>query len=398
MAKVNTHKSPTTFYLVMVILLVLVLIVLCFRLVFVATGNGQALSEAEPKIPQTVDSDEEDSTYLQAFRIVLPIVYGMSIGDQYSSTGQLSLMLAPIRNMFGDDLSNPRAIIASQIPVIQSIDQPDPLDIQEKNEPARPVSRSRDTGLDFDDRGELTNENQGMEEIDIDVSDLEADKDNIKLHGEGAKILVYHTHTTEAYKSEGKYEYVATDYFRTDDPQYNITRVGREMVNQLKNKYGIEAIHDTTVHDIPYSGAYKRSLKTIEKNMKENKALQVVIDIHRNGYGDKKPSIKKDLAIINGQRVARVMIVIATGEGEFSSGYDQKPNWKENYKFALKIKDKMDEMYPGLFSKINISRQRYNQHVSDKAILVEIGSELNTMDEALISARYLADVLAEILE
>ncbi len=400
MARVSNRKSPTTIYLVMIILLVLVLTVLCFRLIFITTGNDkvlttgydQALSQAELKTPNGSDGYEGPSTYLQAFRIVLPIIYGMNMEDRYPSTGQLGFILSPFRNIFGDRLSNPRSIIASQIPVIQTIDQSHLLAAREKNEPALPVS------LDFDDRGELINNRHEMEEIDIDVSDLEVDEENIKLHGQGAKILVYHTHTTEAYKSQGKYQYVATDYFRTDDPQYNITRVGREIVSQLRNKYGIEALHDTTIHDIPYSGAYTRSLKTIQKYKKEYQSLQIFIDIHRNGYGNKKPNIKKDLAIINGQRAARVMIVIATGEGEFSSGYDQKPNWKENYKFALKIKNKMDEMYPGLFSKISISPQRYNQHVSDKAILVEIGSELNTLDEALVSARYFADVLAEILE
>ena len=100
--------------------------------------------------------------------------------------------------------------------------------------------------------------------------------------------------------------------------------------------------------------------------MDEHDSLNLFIDIHRNAY--KKHSSKKpddEVVIINGQRVAKMMVVIGTGEGVVG-GFSSKPNWKENAKLAIKLTNKLNELYPGLAKDVYYRTGRYNQHVSTK--------------------------------
>ena len=76
----------------------------------------------------------------------------------------------------------------------------------------------------------------------------------------------------------------------------------------------------------------------------------------------------------------------------------QKPKWKENYQFALKITNKANELYPGLASDVMIRTGRYNQHISNKAILIEVGNHLTTVAEAKRTANYIAEVISQVIE
>ena len=101
--------------------------------------------------------------------------------------------------------------------------------------------------------------------------------------------------------------------------------------------------------------------------------------------------------IINGERVAKFFILIGTAQG-VSGGFSEKPNWRENYQFALKITNLANEKYPGLADKVMLKTGRYNQHVSNRAILIEIGNHMTTFAEAKRSARYIAEILSDIIE
>jgi len=184
------------------------------------------------------------------------------------------------------------------------------------------------------------------------------------------------------------YEYEATGNYRTTDLNYSVARVGTELTNYLKEK-GFNVTHNTTYHDYPaYSGSYARSLNTLE-GLLEGKNTQLVFDLHRDAVGSSNeyaPTIK-----INDNYVAQIMFVIGTNGGGL-----EHPNWVQNLKMAVKIQEKANEMYPGLFRPIIIRNSRYNQHLTNGSSIIEVGATGNTMEQCILSMQCLSNVLAEI--
>lgn len=203
-------------------------------------------------------------------------------------------------------------------------------------------------------------------------------------------ILLFHTHSCESYTPSEKYQYKQTGNFRTTDKNYSVIRVGTELTNQLQS-YGYNVIHDTGYHDYPsYSGSYSSSLKTVTKLLEENENTDVVIDLHRDAIGDNTyaPTVK-----IGDEYAAQLMFVIG-GNGSSI----KHENWQQNLKFAVKVQEKANELYPGLFKPIILRYSGYNQHVAKAAAIIEVGATGNTLDQTLVSMKYLAKVLDEVLK
>ncbi len=95
--------------------------------------------------------------------------------------------------------------------------------------------------------------------------------------------------------------------------------------------------------------------------------------------------------MVNGQRVAQLMFVIGT-----DGGGSEHPNWVQNLKVAVKIQEKANEMYPGLFRSMIVRNSRYNQHVAKGASIIEVGATANTLEECLLSMQCLANVMEEV--
>ena len=184
------------------------------------------------------------------------------------------------------------------------------------------------------------------------------------------------------------YEYEATGNYRTTDLNYSVARVGTELTNYLREK-GFNVTHNTTYHDYPaYSGSYARSLNTLE-GLLERENTQLVFDLHRDAVGSSNeyaPTIK-----INDNYVAQIMFVIGTNGGGL-----EHPNWVQNLKIAVKIQEKANEMYPGLFRPIIIRNSRYNQHLTNGSSIIEVGATGNTMEQCILSMQCLSNVLAEV--
>lgn len=184
------------------------------------------------------------------------------------------------------------------------------------------------------------------------------------------------------------YEYEMTGNYRTTDLNYSVARVGTELTNYLNNK-GFNVEHNITYHDYPaYSGSYARSLETVQ-SLLVGKDTQIVIDLHRDAVGSSNsyaPTVK-----INGNYAAQMMFVIGTNGGGL-----EHPDWDKNLKMAVKIQQKANEMYPGLFRPIIIRNSRYNQHVSTGACIIEVGATGNTMDQCILSMQCLANIYAEV--
>ena len=202
---------------------------------------------------------------------------------------------------------------------------------------------------------------------------------------DNTKILVFHTHTSEAYSEAGK-----ESNFRTLNDGKNIVSVGNVLTENLLLK-NFNAKHIKTKHDTPsYNGAYKASLKSVQDEFSKTK-YDIVLDVHRDalsGNLNYRPTTE-----INGESAAKLMFVVGTNACGLSHD-----NWMENLKLALLIQNTANSMYPGLFRDLNLSKSRYNQHVCDGALIVEVGATGNTLDEVWTAMQYLANVIEALKE
>lgn len=222
--------------------------------------------------------------------------------------------------------------------------------------------------------------------------------DNIKLTEEmltpnvdinTKNIVIFHTHSCESYTPTEGYEYKESGNFRTTDVNYSVVRVGTELTKYMEH-YGYNVIHDKTLYDYPsYSASYDRSLKGVAKILEENENTDIVFDIHRDAIGDSSyaPTVK-----IGDEEVAQMMFVIGS-----NGGGSEHDNWDENLKLAIKIQEKANELYPGLFKPIILRDSRYNQQLAKGASIIEVGATGNTMEQCLASMKYLSKVLSEVL-
>lgn len=202
------------------------------------------------------------------------------------------------------------------------------------------------------------------------------------------KVYIYHTHTCESYTKTEENNYEDSGNFRTTDLNYSVARVGDELENQLK-LFNFNVVHDKTYHDYPaYNGSYSRSLQTAEKMIKENGNADIIIDLHRDAIADETyaPRVK-----INGEYVSQLMFVIGSDEANKINS-----DWIENLRFAIKVQEKANEMYDGLFKPIILRKSEYNQHISKAACIIEVGATGNTLEESIASMKYLAMVLSKI--
>ncbi len=213
---------------------------------------------------------------------------------------------------------------------------------------------------------------------------------SVNKGGSSPQVLIYHTHTTEGYIDEDVDYFYESFYSRTENTDFNVVAVGNAIADVL-NKKGICTLHDTTVHDATYDGAYDRSSQTIAKDMAENKDIKVVLDIHRDAIGTSESKVKP-VFTYNGKKGAQIMILSGCDDGS-----NWFPNWKNNLNFALKIQNTAEKMYPGMTRPISFDYFRYNEYVCDGSLLIEIGTDANSIDEAEYTGQLLGNVLAEVL-
>ena len=216
----------------------------------------------------------------------------------------------------------------------------------------------------------------------------------VGLSAHGPTVLIYHTHATEAYFPTKRHTYAASSPWRTHDNSMNVIAVGEKLCTLLNERYGIQAVHDTTNHEPPkLSGAYSRSVKTMLEYKRKYPTIELFIDLHRDAYGN-DPKAPADYLVINGRECARIMFVVGTGEGAAGTGFDEMPDFQSNYALAKGISEYLCSIHPQLARKIRVKVGRYNQHVSSHCLLAEVGHNANTLEQAMNAADFLAEAIA----
>nr|MBP3599367.1 stage II sporulation protein P [Eubacterium sp.] len=214
---------------------------------------------------------------------------------------------------------------------------------------------------------------------------------NLTLPSQAGKkqILIYHTHGASETFSDSK----------KNKESDSIIGVGTTLAQELE-KQGYQVYHDKTKYDlidgkIDRSQAYNTSLAGVERILKENPDIQVTIDLHRDAVGKGKHTY----SLIDGKKTAIVMFF--NGMSRTKSGkieYLNNPNLEANLSFSLQLKCHAMELFDGFTKPIYLKGYRYNLHIKERALLIELGNENNTVQEAKNAAEPLAKVIADVLK
>ena len=230
----------------------------------------------------------------------------------------------------------------------------------------------------------IVNATTKMTEEEFDVKYF-IEKDFSLKKTEEPQILIFHTHGSEGFSDS-----------RVGKQEDTVVGVGELLSEILRDKYGYQVLHDTTLFDRKNGKdnrnyAYNDALDYLEKLLEQYPSIEVIIDLHRDA-GTKR------VVTIDGRTTAKVMLfngLCRNTKGKLS--YLPNTYLNDNLAFSFQMKLVGDEMYPGLMNRIFLKDYRYNMHLKERFLLVELGTEQNTVEEAKNAMEPLADVLAQVL-
>lgn len=223
----------------------------------------------------------------------------------------------------------------------------------------------------------------GSDQLNIDSL---AGKDmTISKDSQGPQILIYHTHSQEAFADSVP-----------GDASTTILGVGERLTQILTEKYGYTVLHHTGQYDVESrDDAYSAALPAIEQVLAENPGIQVVIDLHRDAMAEETHLVMD----LDGRPTARFMFFNGLSRtrktGNISYLYNE--NQDSNLAFSFQMQKKAMEYYPGLTRKIYLKGYRYNMHLRPRTLLIELGAQNNTVEEAMNACDPLAHILDMVL-
>ena len=230
--------------------------------------------------------------------------------------------------------------------------------------------------------------NQPAEELLVEVLKSENEAEQMAPR----RILIYHTHTYEAYQQDEKDAYAQLEKWRTKDEKHNVIAVGRALCAGLE-AIGFEVTHDTTAFEPPtMNDAYARSLTMLEARKNAGEQYDLYIDLHRDAIASSS-AIKRTVSV-GGTEIARFMVLIGQGT---TGGYAEKPDWLMNKRIADQITASLNTQIDGLARDVKVKTGRFNQHVDDCCVLIECGTNWNTLQEVLNGIPYLAQAIKDAL-
>ena len=231
-------------------------------------------------------------------------------------------------------------------------------------------------------------------DYNIDINDFVAAGPAFALaETDEPQVLIVHTHATEAYLPTEAAGVDGSTARRSTDPNENMVAVGERLIETLEAG-GIKCLHDTSFHDHPaYTRSYDRAAKSIAAYLEQYPTIKVVIDVHRDAIWKDDGTRVKPTVLVDGKKAAQIMIISGTDKGGLT--FD---TWRENLGFAAALQYAGDRLYPGLLRPLNVAAARYNMHFTPGSLLFEVGSDVNTLDEALYSAELMGKVMLEVLK
>ncbi len=227
---------------------------------------------------------------------------------------------------------------------------------------------------------------------DENVIAIASEDHELNLTADGPQVLIYHTHATESFEPYDSSVYDTRNTWRSTEETENMIAVGNELCAAME-AHGIQVIHDTTLHDYPsYNGSYERSAATISDYLKQYPTICVALDIHRDAI-QRDTTLVKPVAVIDGEKTAQLMIIA----GCDNSGALNIPTWKDNLRFGARVQNQIESLYPGLCRPLFFTNRKYNQHLTNASLLLEVGSHGNTLEEAKRCGHMVGDAIGTYL-
>lgn len=332
---------------------------------------------------------------------LISISFIMSDGDIRSNEEKIDVRDFNIKEVINLDIRKPEPFISPNISsnniekVISLEDYPDIKDFEipyNDGENTFKIIESHfgDSGIKYENF--YVNNKSGL---DLNIAEELSKRPDINIKKDGTpQVLIYHTHTCESFMDKDQGFYYESFYPRTEDKRYNVVRVGDAICESLK-KAGIASIHDTTCHDSPsFSGSYKRSAETIDRNLAKYPSIQVTIDIHRDTIGNNERGKIKPTFKVGGKKAAQIMIM----SGCDLDGSMDFPDWEYNLRFALRLQKSAETLYPGMTRSLFFGPVKYNMNKTHASLLIEVGTEVNTLNEAVYTGVLLGKVLENVFK
>lgn len=228
-----------------------------------------------------------------------------------------------------------------------------------------------------------------------DVKELDAGKllkKNMKIRKDGSKpkILIYHTHSQEAFKDS-----------KAGDKKTSIVGMGDILTKELNDTYRIPTMHHEGVYDLiggkmDRSRAYQLAEVKVRKILKKYPSIEVVIDLHRDGVGNNTHLVTS----IDGKKTGQIMFFngLSRTKKNGDIAYLKNPYIQDNLAFSMQMQLAAAKKYPGFTRRIYLKSYRYNMHLMPKYLLIEAGAQTNTVKEMQRSMKVLADLLDAVVD
>lgn len=205
-------------------------------------------------------------------------------------------------------------------------------------------------------------------------------------------VLLFSTHATESFEPCDRKFYDKRYNSRSTDNDKNVTHIEDKIAEQLIQN-GIPTIVDKTQHDFPsYNGSYNRSAQTINEYLTKYPSIKVILDIHRDAIERENGERVKPITTINGKKAAQIMIISGCDDGTMNF-----PNWAQNLNFAVNLQQAIESNYPTLTRPIFFCYRKYNMNICPQSLLIEFGSNSNSLNEVLYSGELMGKALSDLL-
>lgn len=229
----------------------------------------------------------------------------------------------------------------------------------------------------------------GMPDDLFNIEEMSSQNLHINIEGTGPKILIFHTHGSEMYAD-------------SSNVNEGVIGAGEYLKSMLEEKYGVECLHITDRFDyvdgkLQRDGAYERAEPVITKIIEENPSIQLVIDLHRDGVNENL----RLATTIDDKPYAKIMFFNGicrkwdNGELVPINGLEN-PYIKTNLALSYQMQEAVLNFNTELPRKIYINAYRYSLHMKDKSMLIELGAQTNTVEEAMNSVEVIAEAVAKV--
>lgn len=210
----------------------------------------------------------------------------------------------------------------------------------------------------------------------------------LKQDATSPQILIYHTHSQEAF----------ADSVEGDDST-TIVGVGDYLTEILTERYGYNVIHERGVFDLvdgvlDRNLAYDLSEDAVTEWLARYPSIEVVIDLHRDGVDG-----TKFVTEYQGKPAAKLMYIVGMSRtaDNVDISYLPNPYVEDNLAFALQLQLCAGQEQPELMRNIYLMAYRFNMHLRPKSLLLESGTQLNTLEEEKNAMEAFARVLDKVL-